>query len=109
MSLRDRYELAPQMRRAVVSVVSTIAQGCGRTGDAEFASSLKIARGSASELKAQLIIAGDLKALDQETIVRLLHGATRVVRLLSGLLRRLREGRQRSVISDKPSAISYQL
>ena len=65
MPTRDRYELASQMRRAAISVVSNIAEGSGRAGDPEFARFLRIAPGSATELEAQLVIAGDLKALDR--------------------------------------------
>ena len=43
MPSRDKYELASQMRRAAVSVVSNIAEGSGRNGAAEFARFLRVA------------------------------------------------------------------
>jgi four helix bundle protein len=42
----ERFGLASQLRRASVSVVSNIAEGCGRKGDAELARFLRLARGS---------------------------------------------------------------
>jgi four helix bundle protein len=45
----ERYGLAAQMRRAAVSVVSNIAEGCGRQNDRELAYFLRIARGSIHE------------------------------------------------------------
>jgi four helix bundle protein len=81
------------MRRAVISVVSTIAEGSGRAGDSEFARFLRIARGSATELEAQLVVAGDLQALEKETVDALIDDTMRVRRMLSGLLRQLGKGR----------------
>jgi four helix bundle protein len=98
---RDQYELASQMRRAAISVVSNIAEGSGRAGDSEFARFLKIARGSATELEAQLLIAGDLQVLDEDTVNRLVTDTERVRRMLSGLLRRFRNAR-----SNRPLPIN---
>jgi four helix bundle protein len=52
----ELYGLTSQMRRAAASVVSNIAEGCGRGGRADFGSFLQMATGSASELECQLLL-----------------------------------------------------
>ncbi len=47
----ELYGLINQMRRSAVSIPSNIAEGCGKAGKAEFARYLRIAMGSASELR----------------------------------------------------------
>ena len=59
----ELYALSDQMRRAVVSIPSNIAEGAGRRSEAEFAHFLDIALGSAYELETQLIIAHRRKYL----------------------------------------------
>ena len=50
--LRDEmFGLTSQMRRASASIGMNIAEGCCRKGDAEMASFLQMAMGSASELE----------------------------------------------------------
>jgi len=59
----ETYGLTSQIRRAASSIPSNIAEGCGREGDVELARFCTIARGSASELEYQLLLARDLKLL----------------------------------------------
>jgi four helix bundle protein len=66
----ELYGLTSQMRRAVVSIPSNIAEGYGRLGSNEYKQFLGIARGSNFELQTQLEIAralgkGDSKLLDE--------------------------------------------
>ena len=55
------YVLVPQMRKAVHSVHSNIAEGSGRLSNGEWQQFLGYARGSLLELESQLIAAFDRK------------------------------------------------
>ena len=53
----ERYALGDQLRRAVVSIPSNIAEGNGRDSRSEYARFLSIARGSLFEVQTQLELA----------------------------------------------------
>ena len=61
------FGLRDQIRRASISVMSTIAEGYERANRKEFAHFLRIARGSAAEIRAQLYAAEDLEYVDAAT------------------------------------------
>ena len=52
----ERYGLTSQIRRCCVSIPSNIAEGCGRSSNAELVRFLYIAMGSAQELDYQLYL-----------------------------------------------------
>lgn len=52
----ETYALSDQIRRAVVSIPSNIAEGHGRNSDKDFIKFLSIARGSLHELETQIAI-----------------------------------------------------
>ncbi|HEY0070161.1 MAG TPA: four helix bundle protein [Chloroflexia bacterium] len=83
------YGLTLQVRRAVVSVSSNIAEGQGRAAIREFVHHLRIARGSLFEVETQLIIAQRLGYIDPNHANVFLSQVAEVSRLLSGLLRSL--------------------
>lgn len=60
LPVEERYALGDQIRRAVVSIPSNIAEGNGRTSNKDYAHFLSIARGSLYETLTQLEIAKDL-------------------------------------------------
>ena len=60
----ERYALSDQMRRAVVSVPSNIAEGRGRGTNKEFVRYLLMSRGSLWELSTQLVICEKLHFLN---------------------------------------------
>jgi four helix bundle protein len=57
----ETYGLTAQVRRAASSISANLAEGCGRSGEAELARFCSIACGSASELEYHLLLARDLK------------------------------------------------
>src|SRR3990172_8363764 len=59
------FGLRDQIRRAAVSIMSNIAEGFERGGSAEFVQFLAIAKGSASEVEAQLYVAFDQGYINQ--------------------------------------------
>ena len=56
----ELYGIISQMRRTVISIPSTIAEGYGRKSPKEYAQYLSIAYGSALELETQIIISKEL-------------------------------------------------
>ena len=86
----ERYGLCQQMRRAGVSVVSNIAEGCGREGNRELVRFLSIALGSATELTAQLRLSRRLEYLEADYCGGVEEHARRVQRMLTSLIVRLR-------------------
>ncbi|MGD0154835.1 MAG: four helix bundle protein [Terracidiphilus sp.] len=64
----ETYGLSSQMRRAVVSIPSNIAEGHGRLNTPEYRQFLGIARGSNFELQTQLEIARKLEIGESKTV-----------------------------------------
>ncbi|MCQ2441054.1 MAG: four helix bundle protein [Clostridia bacterium] len=52
----ETFAISDQMRRAVVSIPSNIAEGQGRQTEKEFRNFLSMARGSCYEIQTQLLI-----------------------------------------------------
>ena len=84
------YGLKDQIRRAVVSVISNIAEGFSRQTDKEFVQFLHIAKGSTSEVQSQLYIAADLGYVSQEEFTNMYDQADEVAKLISGFIRYLK-------------------
>ena len=87
---RDVATLKGQLLRSSLSVPSTIAEGAGKSSNAEFARYLDIAACSASEAHSQLITARDQDLIDTATFNDLTDRVTEVRKMIFGLLKRVR-------------------
>lgn len=86
----ERYGLTSQLRRSCSSIAANLAEGCGRSGDAELARFCSIAMGSASELEYHLLLAKDLELIKLADYEDLASRASVVKRMLTGLLQKLK-------------------
>jgi four helix bundle protein len=83
------FGLRDQIRAAAVSVMSNIAEGYERDGNAEFRQFLYIAKASAGEVRSQLYVALDAGYIDELTFRRLTALAMDTIRLIRGFIRYL--------------------
>jgi len=83
------FGLRDQIRRAAVSVMSNIAEGFGRGGNKEFIQFLSTAKGSASEVQAQLYVALDAEYITKEQFQLLYDLAQSSGKLTGGFIRYL--------------------
>lgn len=72
----EQFGLTSQMRRAIVSVSSNIAEGYGRSTEKDREHFYTIASGSLYELKSQLMVAHDIKYLTKLPFRKRLHYLT---------------------------------
>jgi four helix bundle protein len=80
----ERYELTSQIKRAVVSIASNVAEGAGRNTDKEFNHFLGIALGSSFELYTQLIIAGELGLVTEKAMEPVLCELDEIQKMIRG-------------------------
>ncbi len=85
----ETYALSDQMRRAVISIASNIAEGYGRHSTREYIQFLSIARGSCFELDTQLnacVCIEYLNVNDTELAFNLLNEITK---MLNSIIKKL--------------------
>ena len=82
---KEKFGLASQLRRAVTSVPSNIAEGVSRNSAKDQAHFIEIAYGSLMETFCQLKIAADLGYIKAEELKNIKENTEKVARLLSGL------------------------
>lgn len=102
--VEERYALSDQLRRAVTSIPSNIAEGNGRAGNKDYAHFIAIARGSLYETLTQLEIASSLGYIGEGEGARVGEGegegegeelekieelGAEIARMLAGMLKKL--------------------
>ena len=84
----ETYALCDQLRRAVISVPSNIAEGSGRTSSKDQAHFFEMAFGSLMEVSCQMDIACDLGYINQNELIQMEEQVCRIAAMLSGLRRK---------------------
>ena len=84
----ETYALCDQLRRAVISVPSNIAEGSGRTSSKDQAHFFEMAFGSLMEVSCQMDIASDLGYIEQVELNQVEEQTHRIAAMLSGLRRK---------------------
>jgi four helix bundle protein len=89
-ALKD-FGFRDQLTRSGLSVPSNIAEGFERDSDAEIARFLTIAKGSAGELRTQILIGIEAGFLDRSSGLQWVDEAKQISRMLAALIKRHRE------------------
>lgn len=87
----ELYALSDQMRRAVISIPSNIAEGNARNSTREFLQFLSVANGSLAELETQLLLCTKINYLTMEQIQPTLNLMDELAKMLSGMKNALRQ------------------
>lgn len=93
--VEERYALSDQLRRAVTSIPSNIAEGNGRAGNKDYAHFIAIARGSLYETLTQLEIARSLGYIGEGEdggeggeLEKIEELGAEIARMLAGMLKK---------------------
>lgn len=87
----EQFGITNQMRRAVVSIPSNVAEGFGRSSAKEKNQFYYVAKGSLAELETQAYIASDIGYLSSEQFEEIIQLASLTHRLLQGLTKANKE------------------
>jgi four helix bundle protein len=92
--------LRSQIQRCVVSIPSNIAEGSERDSTGDYIRFLRIAKGSAAELRTQLLIARRLGCLGEAFAVKAEDETRQIGAMLQGLIRFLGNSELRETSYD---------
>jgi four helix bundle protein len=85
------YVLRDQVKRAVVSIFSNIAEGFERNGNKEFLQFLSIAKASCGEVRAQLIFANNRDYISSEQYEALVKNLVSLSSQIGGFIKYLKQ------------------
>lgn len=89
----ELFGLTSQMRRSAISVPSNISEGYGRQGLNDYIRFLNIAIASLFEPQTQVEISYNLEYISKVTFTELFELSREIERMLSSLIRKLKEKR----------------
>jgi len=86
---KEKFGLASQMERAVISYTSNVAEGFTRLGKKEKINFYYMAKSSLTELQNQLLVCRDLRYINKENFNLIWNQTTTVHKLITGLIKGL--------------------
>ena len=90
----EQYGLTSQIRRSSSSIPTNIVEGCGQLDNGNLIRFLGIAKGSAFETEYQLLLAKDLKYINEKDYDELNEKIQKIISMLTNLIKSLRSRQQ---------------
>jgi four helix bundle protein len=87
----EKFGLISQIRRAVVSIPSNIAEGAAASTQKHFGEYLQRSLGSAFEVETQLLLSKRLNYISDEVYTEIINQITEVQKMLYSLIKKLKE------------------
>lgn len=87
----EAFGMTSQIRRSAISIPSNIAEGFGRSSQADFARFLKISSGSLYELQTQLEICRRINYISAEQFESLWNLSIEIEKMLSSLISKIQK------------------
>ena len=81
----EKYGLTNQLRRASVSISSNLAEGTSRISDKDKAHFTTLSYSSAMEVLNQMIIAKELKYINEEVLLKVKEAISKITNMLNAL------------------------
>ena len=85
----ERFGLTSQLRRAMLSVPTNIAEGSKRVSRQDYGRFLNVAEGSLAEAEYLLMVSADLGYLARQAAAKLIEELTEIARMLSALRKKV--------------------
>lgn len=95
--IAEQFGLTSQIRRSATSIPANIAEGYGRLTSGDYLRFLSIARGSLFELETHLHVAIEVQLLDKADCEIYFAEIQRIGKMLTGLIRSIRQKDQSSL------------
>ncbi|MCG2790829.1 MAG: four helix bundle protein [Actinomycetia bacterium] len=90
----EQYGLTSQIRRSSSSIPTNIVEGSGQLDNGNLIRFLGIAKGSAFETEYQLLLAKDLKYINEKDYDELNEKIQKIISMLTNLIKSLRSKRK---------------
>ncbi len=87
---QEDYGLKSQVKRAAVSIVANIAEGCSRSSQKEFKHFLEISLGSTFEVETDLLVAEKLEFITTDQLNNLIPNIQTLQRQINALITKLK-------------------
>src|SRR3989304_10242283 len=101
----EHFGLTSQLRRAVISISSNVAEGFSRQGTKEKIQFYSVARGSVVESQSQLLLARDVGYLNGADYQTLANQIIRVHKLINGLTSSVKSWSKPNTKYEQPVAL----
>ena len=101
----ERYDLASQLRRAVISCTANIAEGYGRFHFQENIQFCRISRGSMYEIQDHLLTSLDNEYIAKEEYESIWDLSVNAIRVLDGYIRYLKKQQSRNLTNTNEDRV----